>query len=867
MATVYLAEDLKHKRKVALKVLKPELAAVVGGERFLAEIETTANLTHPNILPLFDSGEADSFLYYVMPFVEGESLRDRLDREKQLGVDDAVRLAREVAEALHHAHEHGVVHRDVKPANILLQDGRPLVSDFGIALAVSQAGGGRLTETGLSMGTPHYMSPEQASGDRDVDPRTDVYSLGCVLFEMLTGEPPYGGGTAQAVLARILTGEPDRPTEIRGTIPRHVEAVVLKAMEKLPADRFESTGELALALKDESFRHGEDVGAEAGARAGGLWKPAAIAAGVVAVIALGLVAWLTTRPPDPQPTLRTVYGTLEGQEIQDQLHHVASFAPDGSLLVYEGPGPNGTRLWLKERDQVRARPLEGTDGAQHPEVDPTGRWVAFTVGQELRKLPLGGGSSVVLGDSATADIGSIAWLDDGTIVYSIRGFRPRRVPAVGGTATDVPVPFDIASQGTLGYTPLPGGDFLYILCQNFCRELAELWAWDSSEGSGERLVPGVVGAWYVDPGHVVFLRPNGSVFSVGLEPGSLELKGEPVPLFEGVQIDNAVIPDMEVSPSGHVLLRMGRAGSEQQRLVWVDRDGSRTVADPEFIYRHEAFTGVRISPDDRRVAFSRTTDSGADIWVKELDAGPAYRLTFDDAMEYRPDWSPDGEFLMFVSERGENRDLYRRRSNATGPVELVLDRSSEISQGIYSADGEWLVYREGTGEGRDLWALRLTEGGEPIPLVAAEGYDEKAPALSPDGRWLLYESDETGSEEVYARPFPNVEDGKWQISVGGGREPVWSHDGGEVFYIRGDDMLVAASVDPGPPFSVGTRSELFSTTGLRGRSTDHASYDVSRDDQRFLFTVGERTGPAQESYWLLIENWGSELAELREGAR
>ncbi|HSG48223.1 MAG TPA: serine/threonine-protein kinase, partial [Longimicrobiales bacterium] len=340
-----------------------------GGERVLAEIETTANLTHPNILPLFDSGEADSFLYYVMPYVEGESLRDRLDREKQLGVEDAVRLAREVAEALHHAHRQGVVHRDVKPANILLQDGRPLVSDFGIALAVSQAGGGRLTETGLSMGTPHYMSPEQASGDRDVDPRTDVYSLGCVLFEMLTGEPPYGGGTAQAVLARILTGSPDRPTQIRGTIPRHVEAVILKAMEKLPADRFESGADFAKALGDPSFRHGEAAGAAGGAA--GWWKPAALAAGAVAVLALAMAVWLGTRSPQPPPTIRSVFTMLEGQEIQDRLHKVASFSPDGSLLVYMGPGPNGPQLWVKERDQVRARPLEGTLGAQHPEVDPS----------------------------------------------------------------------------------------------------------------------------------------------------------------------------------------------------------------------------------------------------------------------------------------------------------------------------------------------------------------------------------------------------------------------------------------------------------------------------------------------------------------
>ena len=256
MATVYLADDLKHERKVALKVLKPELAAVVGAERFLAEIKTTANLTHPHILPLFDSGEADSFLFYVMPHIEGESLRERIDREKQLGVDDSVAITQKVADALDYAHEHGVVHRDIKPGNILLSErGEPLIADFGIALAVAQAGGGRITETGLSLGTPHYMSPEQATGDRDVDPRSDVYALGCVLYEMLSGQPPFSASTAQAVLVKILTADVPSITSERRTVPPHVAGALAQALEKLPADRFTDAAEFARALGDPSFTY------------------------------------------------------------------------------------------------------------------------------------------------------------------------------------------------------------------------------------------------------------------------------------------------------------------------------------------------------------------------------------------------------------------------------------------------------------------------------------------------------------------------------------------------------------------------------------------------------------------------------------
>ncbi len=253
MATVYLAEDLKHKRKVAVKVLRPELAAVLGAERFVQEITTTANLQHPHILPLFDSGEADSFLYYVMPYVEGETLREKLDREKQLGIEEAVKITTEVADALDYAHRNGVIHRDIKPENILLHDGRPMVADFGIALAVSAAASGRMTETGLSIVTPHYMSPEQATAEKDLTGRSDIYSLGAVLYEMLTGDPPHIGGTAQQIIMKIVTEEPAPVTKARKSVPPNVVAAVATALEKLPADRFGNANAFAVALANSDY--------------------------------------------------------------------------------------------------------------------------------------------------------------------------------------------------------------------------------------------------------------------------------------------------------------------------------------------------------------------------------------------------------------------------------------------------------------------------------------------------------------------------------------------------------------------------------------------------------------------------------------
>src|SRR4051812_865903 len=302
MATVYLAKDLRHDRDVALKLLKPELGAVLGPERFLAEIRVTAKLQHPNLLPLFDSGEAEGQLWYAMPFIEGESLRAKMERERQISVREAVRIAVLVAGALDYAHRHGVIHRDLKPENILLHEGQPLVADFGIALAVSNAGGHRITQTGLSLGTPQYMSPEQATGDRAVDARTDVYSLGAVAYEMLTGEAPHTGNTAQAIIAKVLT---DRPRSIRlsrDTVPAHVERAVECALAKLPADRFPSARDFADAIV------GKQVAIPAGIitpgslvaprvrRAG--WRTPALAAALVAVTALATWAMIASQRAD-----------------------------------------------------------------------------------------------------------------------------------------------------------------------------------------------------------------------------------------------------------------------------------------------------------------------------------------------------------------------------------------------------------------------------------------------------------------------------------------------------------------------------------------------------------------------------------------
>ncbi len=427
MATVYLAHDVKHERKVALKVLRPELAAVIGAERFLAEIKVTANLQHPHILPLHDSGEADTFLYYVMPYVEGETLREKMEREKQLGIEDAIEITRSVAGALDYAHRQDVIHRDIKPENILIHDGQPMVADFGIALAVSHAGGARLTETGLSIGTPHYMSPEQAMGDRELDARSDVYSLGAMLYEMLVGDPPYTGSTAQAIVAKVITEKAPPVTTHRDTVPPHVAASISKALAKLPADRFATAASFAEALVRPGLADtkAHEVAEEAPSAIGRLLgdkRIATLAALLVGAVVLGALGWLRS---EARPVRRFAVALPGEQALQARFGTRLAISPDGTRFVYVGPGSDaGTQLWLREQDNLSATSIPGSENAFHPAFSPDGQQVAFLTSNpwQVRVVSLGGEPPVTLADSG---------IQPGGGTWGGRHLGPRREPVPG----------------------------------------------------------------------------------------------------------------------------------------------------------------------------------------------------------------------------------------------------------------------------------------------------------------------------------------------------------------------------------------------------------------------------------------------------
>ena len=823
MATVYLAEDLRHERKVALKVLKPELAAVVGAERFLAEIKTTANLQHPHILPLHDSGEADSFLFYVMPYVEGESLRDRLDRDHQLPVDEAVQIAKDVVEALAYAHGHGVIHRDIKPANILIHSGRPVISDFGIALAVGTAGGGRLTETGLSLGTPHYMSPEQATGDAHVGPATDIYALGCVLYEMLAGDPPYIGSTPQAVLGKIITGDFEPVTKHRKTVPSNVEAVIRRALEKVPADRFASAQDLAKALADPGFRHGELAVAGVGAGAGP-WNRLSVAMTAVAALATLALGWaLLPQTPEARPLARFEVTFAEDRGLAPGVAGVeVALSPDGVRLVYVGVAPDGgAQLWQRAVDRLEPDPIPGTEGARSPVLSPDGSSVVFSAaGNSKKTVSLGGGPSftVVAGNSAQ----TTAWGSDGMIYFG-RANVIYRVPATGGEPEAVTSP----SADAVHFYPdvLPDGRGLVLTIWGGNAEQSGIAVVGPKGGEVREILTGTM-ARYAASGHLVYTTGNGTLMAAPFDLRRLDVTGPSVALLEGVQVKSLGQSQFALSETGTLLYKTGELGEFE--LVWVSRAGAVEPVDP-------AWTGTfghpALSPDGRRLALAIQGAESSDIWIKQLDRGPSLKLTFEGSRNEYPTWTPDGGSVTFASNRQGNLDLWTKRADGSAQAVLELGRGWPVLEPLWSPDGEQLIYRTDPGGPgvRDILALRPGQDTEPVPLLAT-GFSERNPRLSPDGRWLAYKSNETGREEIYVVPFPNAGEAKWAVSTSGGTEPAWSHSGRELFYRNGLGEMVAVEIETEPTFAPGQPEVLFSATEFRS-SNNRPQYDVTPDDE------------------------------------
>ena len=873
MATVFLAEDLKHKRKVALKVLKPELAAVLGADRFVQEITTTASLQHPHILPLFDSGTADGFLYYVMPFIEGETLRDRLNRETQLGVDEAVRIAREVADALDYAHSKGVIHRDIKPENILIQNGRPMVADFGIALAVSAAAGGRMTETGLSLGTPHYMSPEQATAEKEISARSDVYSLASVLFEMLAGEPPHSGGSAQAIIMKIIAEPAPLITKFRKSAPPNVATAVAKALEKIPADRFGSASEFARALGDAAFRTRVLTGGDAAGST--RWAPRGwqLAVAAVVILAAGAAIGIAIGRPQhtPPQVVRFSAPTRSTNRLFNNILFETPFAlsPDGTQMVFVAldSGASMARLHIRQMDQLTSTPLVGTEDALNPFFSPDGREIGFTTQQDLtlKKIAATGGPvSTIVGD-ARLRLGAASWGDDGSIVYT-NGFNQlARIAATG----EQPTPLTDSTTFRFAGSPmiLPGSRALLLTGVSKSTPSApnsitgELYVLELATRRAKRLVENARRGWYLPGGYLAYATEDGALFAVRFDLGTLEVSGAPVALLDGIMTGLGGRARVAVASRSGTMAYLPGSMSDDAVIVQVDRAGREQV----ILSKPAPYAVPRISPDGRRILVSMPDTKGyPQVWIHDRASTTTRQLTFE-GQNIRPAWSPNGDRVVFNTDR-----VFGKNYNWIMPADGSSDgeragEGAEISGSApvsWTRDGKWIVTDgvpdSGTGGGgEDIFAIP-TSGQRTMRAVISSSADEQTGEVSPDGRWIAYVSNRTGRAQIYVQPFLTP-GGPTLVSEGAGTEPAWATNT-ELTYVNTDvDSMVVARLQFGSTVTV-TRSTLFDHRPFRSGNTSIRGYDPTSDGTHFVFArlVGQRSQVEP----IIVLNWLEEVKRL-----
>jgi serine/threonine-protein kinase len=860
MAAVYRAIDLKHQRDVAIKVLHPELGAALGGERFLSEIRTTARLQHPHILPLLDSGDADGLLYYVMPLVSGETLRHRLEREQQLPIDDAVSIAREVADALGYAHGLGVIHRDVKPENILLRDGHALVADFGIALAVQTAGGARMTQTGLSLGTPQYMSPEQAMGERTIDGRSDVYALGAVTYEMLAGEPPFTGPNVQAIVARILAEEPRRLATQRKAVPAGVENAVMRALEKLPADRYSRAADFAAALLVDAPASVRSSGRARQGRSSRIWPMVAVGTAMLAAgVGLGrvLAKPAAVREPTRQlaidlpDSIRVAFrGNLDAPGGEGSV----TISGDGGRIAWVGTTPrksdDDVQLYARDLSSYTIRAVPGTAGAFAPFLSSDGSMLGYFSGRELRETNLGNGETRVLIRDLSHPNGA-TYLANGSVLIAVErgvltlidrsgGIRPVKASASASTALD--------STGVLNFPSVVPGDRYAVgvsrggplvvasLTDGLIRRVRPFNVTDSTAeviGGAPRVV-----------GNRLYWLERNVILSAAIDVEAARLTSEPAPVVSGVRGDLFGAADFDVADDGTIVFVAG-ADPSIGYLAWLD-PGRRvdTLALPPANY-----TGFDVSPDGGLLLTKAISSSGAtEIRVVDAARGTNTVLDVGHGDVSQPAWSADGRAaLLSVAPEGiTSARVLRVPVDGRSSIDTIMQGG--LDRYAVSRDGRVTILQVSTarspnryltvGQGAKLYAS--TNHG-PFAQFSAPS-DFVSPALSPDGKWVAYERYGVGRFGLYIERFPL--DGR-PITVPNdddAYEAFFSAKGDRLFYRVGRGVMQLPLTVTGDRMTLGKP-----TTYVESAFADFLgrSYKLGHDD-RLLVKLLPSTAPQSE---------------------
>ncbi len=871
MGEVYRARDTKLGRDVAIKVL-PEVFARDAERmaRFQREAKLLASLNHPNIAAIYGFEDSGNTHALVMELVEGPTLADRI-KQGPIPVEEALRIAKQICEGLEYAHERGIVHRDLKPANVKVsRDDAVKILDFGLAKAVEgEAEAADIstsptltrmaTQAGFIIGTAAYMSPEQAKA-KPVDRRADIWAFGCVMYEMLTGKMAFSGETVTDTLAAVIRAEPDW-TLLPTATPRRIRALLQRCLQKDPKQRLQAIGEARIAIEEvfsgtSQPESGPMAAAPASAR---LWRrvlPWAVAACFAIALAALAIAYIRTSSSQPQSIQSLISPPPKSSfAFSPSPFGVPLLSPDGTRLVFPAQGTDGKEsLWVRPLDSLDAQQLQGTTAAAFPFWAPDSRQIGFFQDGKLRKIDVTGGPPVLICDAPNARGGT--WNQNGMILFAPQpiGSALSEVPAAGGT------PSAIASnkESEAGFsnrwpTFLPDGrHFLYLSGDLRAPGTAKLGIYIGELGTDEAtfLVQADSNAFYATPGYLFFLRSD-TLMAQRFDAGDQKLKGAVFPVAEHIGSPQDYRLGMfSVSQTG--LLVYDGATEFGGELTWIDAAGKRlgTVGVPDASF-------PRLAPDGKRLAYSTVkisaVNGGGDLWIEDLERNVRTRFTFG-SLSVAPVWSPDGSQIAYATAIGNGLSLFAKNSSGAGSA-TPLGSEANWSQlpTDWSRDGRYIIFQLGGGKS-SIWYLPLFGDRKPVPYVQS-GFNVGAATLSPDGRWMAYVSDESGSNEVYISSFPKA-GSKWQVSQGGGDVPRWSHDGSALYYLAPTGRVMKAGIkEGGAAVEIGAPRQLFQDDRMETNPGNDNGYSVAPDGKSFL--VEESTG-ASTSPLTLVTNWAVE---------
>ena len=891
MGEVFRARDTKLNRDVAIKVLPAEFAKDHERvARFKREAQILASLNHPSIAAIHGLEEDPSAgtVALAMEYVDGEDLAQRLARGA-IPVDEAIGIAKQIAEGLEEAHEHGIIHRDLKPANVkVTPDGKVKILDFGLAKAMEPAGASSSnpnvshsptlthqgTSAGMIIGTAAYMSPEQAKG-KPVDKRADIWAFGVVLFEMLTGERLFTGETVSDVLAAVLTRDPDFEALPANASPRIV-GLVRRCLARDPKQRLRDIGEARLQL-------GEADSPDAGSSAAGgpalldaavataraqmrramLWRMPAVA--LLAVVAtIGGMRQANRREP-PRVVQSAIPITAAATALSlNSAERTVAITPEGSRVVYLGGG--GRSVFVRPLDALEPVRLY-TGAPRMPFVSPDGAWIGFSdSGTMLMKVPIAGGPAATL---ATMDGGSrgAVWMADDTIVFATQSSSGlQQVSAAGGAVTVLTRPD--RALGELDHVwpeALPGGDAVLftIVPLKGGVEAAQVAVFDRKTKTHTVVLTGGSNAHYVVSGHLIYAAAGG-LNAVAFDPATRTTRGTPVSVVSEV-VTTGVVPAgglaAAVAADGTLVYVRGKAAAAEQRtFAWIDRQGRETtVAAPP-----HAYLLPRVSPEGGRVLV-RTLDQGDDLWVFDLARQTLTRVTSSPAADVDPVWAPDGRRVFFSSDRDGDRNLYAQAANGTGAAEQFTAGPDLKSLSGVTPDGAHLIFTQNAARTLgDVMQVSVAGDHKVTPLVQTDAREGDG-VVSPDGRWLAYGADDSGQTEIYVRPYPDVSKGRWMVSTGGGHQPLWSRDGRELFYLSPENRLIRVGVDRGASWSATTPGMVLEEEFVPASVGIGRQYDVSLDGKQFL-VVRDLMGPnATPPQLMIVQHFDELLKRLAPG--